>query len=384
MDSPAAKNAKPQPPFQPGDPIPWFALPGNSSANFKIHSVAGIYIVLCFFGTAADPERLARLKGVLAHRQLFDDEKLMLFAVATDAAGKSAGTYRDALPGVRFFFDLDDALSRRFRTEDGVGVTYLLDPMLRVMAAVRFDDPAGHDATIGAILAGLPPQDGHANTVLTAPALLVPRVLEPDLCRTLIQTYESGQGEDSGFMREKDGKTVAMLDHAFKRRFDVSIEDEGLRKTLMERVTRRLVPEILKAFHFRATRMERYLVACYDAEPGGYFKAHRDNTTKGTAHRRFAVTINLNAGEYEGGDLRFPEFGTRTYRAPTGGAVVFSCSMLHEALPVTKGRRYAFLPFLYDEAAAKIREANNPHLGEGIKPYVQADKPGGGTTKART
>jgi hypothetical protein len=31
---------------------------------------------------------------------------------------------------------------------------------------------------------------------------------------------------------------------------------------------------------------------------------------------------------------------------------------LHEATPVTSGVRYAFLPFLYDEEAAKIRQAN--------------------------
>ena len=86
----------------------------------------------------------------------------------------------------------------------------------------------------------------------------------------------------------------------------------------------------------------------------GHFRPHRDNTTKGTAHRRFAVTINLNADEYEGGDLCFPEFGPRTYRAATGGAVVFSCSLLHEARPVTLGKRYAFLPFLYDDEAANI------------------------------
>ena len=52
----------------------------------------------------------------------------------------------------------------------------------------------------------------------------------------------------------------------------------------------------------------------------------------------------------------------RTYRPPTGGAVVFSCSLLHEATPVTKGLRYATLPFLYDEAAAEIREANKHTL----------------------
>ena len=42
--------------------------------------------------------------------------------------------------------------------------------------------------------------------------------------------------------------------------------------------------------------------------------------------------------------------------------MVFSCSILHEATAVTQGERFAFLPFLYDEAAAKIREANLKYL----------------------
>jgi predicted 2-oxoglutarate/Fe(II)-dependent dioxygenase YbiX len=74
--------------------------------------------------------------------------------------------------------------------------------------------------------------------------------------------------------------------------------------------------------------------------------------------RRFAVSLNLNLGEYEGGLLRFPEFGSQVYTAPAGGAVVFSCSLLHEATPVTRAKRFAFLPFLYDDAAAKVREQN--------------------------
>ncbi len=61
--------------------------------------------------------------------------------------------------------------------------------------------------------------------------------------------------------------------------------------------------------------------------------------------------------DYEGGDLGFPEFGRRTYRAPKGGAVVFSCSLLHEATPMICGRRYATLPFLYAGAALRVENA---------------------------
>ena len=161
-------------------------------------------------------------------------------------------------------------------------------------------------------------------------------------------------------------KTIGVIDD-FKRRRDTTLTDETLLQTLRFRIQARLAPEILKAFQFEATRIERYIVACYDAADGGYFRAHRDNTTAATAHRKFAVSINLNAEDFEGGDLRFPEYGPRTYRPPTGGAVVFSCSLLHEATPVTKGTRYAFLPFLFDEAGARIREQNQHLLVAGAE-----------------
>jgi predicted 2-oxoglutarate/Fe(II)-dependent dioxygenase YbiX len=82
-----------------------------------------------------------------------------------------------------------------------------------------------------------------------------------------------------------------------------------------------------------------------------------------------AVNINLN-DDYEGGELSFPEYGPRRFKPPMGYAVVFSCSLMHAVARLTRGRRYAFLPFLYDEAAAKIREQNNRYLAEG------ADKAG--------
>jgi len=110
------------------------------------------------------------------------------------------------------------------------------------------------------------------------------------------------------------------------------------------------------AYEHRVNHIERYLVSCYDAADQGVFRPHRDNTTHGTAHRRFACSLNLNA-DFEGGDLRFAEFGSATYRPPPGGAVVFSCSLMHEALPVTRGRRYAFLPFFYDDAGAEVLAA---------------------------
>ena len=85
------------------------------------------------------------------------------------------------------------------------------------------------------------------------------------------------------------------------------------------------------------------------------------------AHRKFACSINLHDG-FEGGDLRFAEYGQKTYRPPLGGAVVFSCALLHEATRVSAGRRYAFLPFLYDEAGAEVLAAYERRVGARAEP----------------
>ncbi|MEX2649854.1 MAG: 2OG-Fe(II) oxygenase [Alphaproteobacteria bacterium] len=385
-----ATMAPPQ--LTPGDPAPWFKARTAGNPSYDFSSVAGRTIVLCLFGSAGQPEARAALDGFLTRGELFDDDRLVFFGVSVDANDERLARVANSIPGVRFFWDFERAISRLYGAcgdgPEGGGAqlayhpfTAVLDDTMRVLALFPLRPGEDHAARVLGFVAGLPAPGAEEPARRHAPVLVVPRVFEPEFCRELIAYYESHGGEDSGFMREKDGKTVSVTDHDFKRRRDCTIEDEAMRRAAMFRVHRRLVPEIAKAFNFNATRMERYIVACYEADPGGYFRPHRDNTTAGTAHRRFAVTINLNAEAYEGGDLRFPEYGRARYRAPTGGAVVFGCSLLHEALPVTRGRRFAFLPFLYDEAAARQRERNNPHLGEGVKPY-RATSDGDGSKTA--
>lgn len=374
-------------PLQPGDPAPWFNLPSTDNPSYAFHSVAGRYVLLAFIGAATRPEAQAALAAIAARRTLFDDERACVFGISADPADREPGRLTPAIPGIRFLFDIEGKVARAYgvlrKAAAPEGAAYyapswiLLDPMLRVIET----RPIAEAEAMLDRLAALPPPALHAGTEMPPPVLVLPRVFDPALCRALIAHYEEQGGVSSGFMREIDGKTVGMHDAAMKRRRDCTIADEALRQAVRDGVLRRVVPELLKVHHFRATRMERYIVACYDSAELGHFGAHRDNTTAGTAHRRFAVTINLNAEEFEGGELRFPEYGPRSWRAPTGGAVVFSCSLLHQALPVTAGRRYAFLPFLYDDAAARIREANNAKLGEGVGAYrsaaAPADRPAG-------
>ena len=341
-------------PFAPGDPAPWFDAATPASASFHFSTTVGRYILLGFLPSPG-PAREAALMAVQTHRDLFNDAKTSVFLVLRDA--DSIARARNQPPGLRWFLDPDGQLSRLYAAlgDDGEERPYwlLLDPAHRVIRSAPMDetDPLFAD------IAALPEVADYAGVELFAPVLILPRVFEPELCQQLIGLYDAHGGSPSGVMRDIGGRTVGVLDN-FKSRRDFLIEDPALRAELLSRISRRIAPQIARVFQFRVTRLERYLVACYDAETGGYFRAHRDNETFGTMHRKFAVSINLNAEDFEGGDLCFPEFGPRTYRPPTGGAVIFSCALQHEATPVTRGRRYAFLPFLYDEAGQAIRVAN--------------------------
>ncbi|MEM7221603.1 MAG: 2OG-Fe(II) oxygenase [Pseudomonadota bacterium] len=238
---------------------------------------------------------------------------------------------------------------------EGAFTTILTDANRRVLAMERgstADDLAERTCHhIEALPRTQPRSLGHF-----APILYLPQVLESALCQELIARHEGGETQDSRvmFTKGKVGEGEYRLDPAVKVRRDHFLEDPKLVSLIKLRFARRVLPEIEKAFTRRVTGVEEFKVVCYRAESGGHFRAHRDNVVDRHAHRRFAMTLNLNKGDYEGGELWFPEYGPDLYSPETGDAVVFSCSLLHEARPVTKGQRYVFLSFMFDEESRQL------------------------------
>jgi predicted 2-oxoglutarate/Fe(II)-dependent dioxygenase YbiX len=314
---------------------------------------------MLFFGSAEFAQSRGALELVQQNRTLFDDSQACFFGVTVNPSDAGERRVAQELPGIRFFLDYDRGISSLYGAASAdryAPFWIVLDPSLRVLRRFAICDGAEALAFLRGCIE-VTPDDTWA------PVLQVPNVFEPEFCDQLISYYEREGGDISGFMRDVEGRTVGIHDPAMKQRRDCYIQDIPLRQAAVARLVRRLNPAIERALQFRPTRIERHIIGCYE-EGAGHFRPHRDNITKGTAHRKFAVTINLNAGDYEGGDLRFPEFGSRTYCAPTGGALVFSCSLLHEATPVLKGKRYAFLPFLYDEEGARVRQQNSETSGQ--------------------
>ncbi len=365
---PAYKN------LLPGDPAPWFKAHASSREDFTFDTTAGRYLVMCFFASASEPRGRAAVDAALAQQRFFDDEFASFFGVTIDPSDQAEKRVAGSLPGMRFLWDFDGVVSKLYGSvprdaEPNKGEVQLrrmwivIDPTLRVQKVIPFAEDGSDARTLEAYLESLPPPSRFAGFEAPAPILVLPNVFEPELCEKLVSLYEQHGGTESGFMLQKDGKTVLAHGHEHKRRSDYTIVDPELTAHIRQLFRRRLIPEILKAHQFKATRMERYLVACYSAEEGGHFRPHRDNTTLGTAHRRFAVSINLN-DDFDGGLIGFPEYGPHGFKPPVGGAVVFSCSLLHTVSRMTRGRRYAFLPFLYDEEASRVRETNQASLAD--------------------
>ncbi|HEY3919005.1 MAG TPA: 2OG-Fe(II) oxygenase [Stellaceae bacterium] len=354
-----------------GDPVPWFSARSISGGELHLHVNAGRWIVVSFFPEIASPRAQQEFGALVAQIAQASEDKLIAYVVLGAPTGDLAVLLPAPVPVLRLVADYDGAIARLYRTQDQ-SCSFVLDPMLRAVAIVPRDHSGSHAATLGQVLRGLPDVENAAGVPLTAPALIVPRVFDFELCDFLVRLYDKMGGDDSGFLLDSEGKTGTVVDYRLKRRRDLLIVVPELRERIRNQLVRRLLPAIERYFQFAATRMDRYLVSCYDSTEGGYFNRHRDNLNAGAEHRRFAVSINLNR-DYDGCDLIFPEFGRRTYRAPVAGAVVFSCGALHEVTPITRGRRYAFLPFLYNEGDAARRLANNARIAAGSARYSGGD-----------
>jgi len=357
-----------------GEPAPFFTGLTDGVERYSIEVAAGRWMVLMAFGSLGNPVCTAAHARVLERRGLFDDRDALFYGVTVDAADRTDRGLCNSAPGLRYFWDFDYEICQRLgviRNDFLHPTVFLIDRSFRIAMTAPVE---AIDQVLDALEAAR--EDERHVVEPPAPILVAPRIFEPDFCDDLIAYFQSMEAVASGFAIDVDGRTVTHLAPHLKRRSDVSVADAGLLDGIAERMRLRLLPLVERAFGWRATFIERFLICRYHSGDQGFFSAHRDNVTIGTAHRKFAVSINLNTGDYEGGEVRFPEFGARLYSPPVGGAAVFACGLLHEVKPVTSGVRYTLVPFLYDDAGAATRTASLSHV-DGDLPVARrvADDP---------
>ena len=346
----------PLPELTVGDRSPNFVLPGMDGEFYSFHErVRGNRTVL-FLSSSLDEQTDAIISALAAARDDFLSQATDVLAVVSGtveqlAACAAAREAKD-LP-FQVFADVKGKILEGFREllgDSGIApICLVLDANQRLLARVEVGEE--DDRYVPGIIAFLQAHPQSAEQYVlgnSAPVLLVPNVIEPDLCRSLIERWETMGHEEGKVQSVLGGQDHERVNFEGKRRLDHYVRDQALIRELSMRVLRRLAPEIEKAYRFEGFRLDPFLIGCYQAERQDFFRPHRDNLAPANANRMFAVSINLNADEYDGGDLQFPEYGPHLYRPPTGAAVVFSCSLIHEALPVTRGRRFVLLNFMRD------------------------------------
>jgi len=225
----------------------------------------------------------------------------------------------------------------------------LLDANQRLLAALVQPTPAALTALLDREIARAKHDEAQPALVQGAlpPVLILPRVFEPELCQSLIALWHGSDRNETGVSSRYGNVSMAQA----KRTEDHMVSDQIAIRAISDRLAYRIGPELLRGFGYdRPFAFDAHVILSYSAEEKHYFKAHRDNGAPQTADRSFAVSLNLNE-DYEGGELIFPEYGRLRFKPPAGAAAVFSCTLLHEALPVTKGRRYVLTSFFRPRAA---------------------------------
>jgi predicted 2-oxoglutarate/Fe(II)-dependent dioxygenase YbiX len=339
--------------LRPGDRVPDFALPGLDGKLRKfIWSFTGDPVALIAVDDLANLD-VVQFGALMAACQASSVMPVVVAgnAVASAAApwAKLGGTPESPL----LLCDADGKFLPALLAQGGgpgfgpVGGlrmrVIVLDPNQRV--AMTFDSralPAAAEA-MDAVAAAVRADGGGDQVVRTpmAPVLVLPRVFEAEFCTQVIRLWHKGDHKDSGVSSRYGNVNVSHL----KQTEDYTVVEPIMQKAISDRLAYRIGPELIKVFAFdRQFAFDAHVVLSYSAEGKHFFGAHRDNGAPTTADRAFALSLNLN-DDFDGGELVFPEYAGVKVSPPAGAAAVFSCSLLHRALPVTRGRRFVLTTF---------------------------------------
>ena len=263
-----------------------------------------------------------------ADNRRLHDALALPYSVLSDASGAAFRSYGLAPPPPNCPF-----------------VTFALDTAMRAIEIVAGAEPKTHASRAIEKISALKADDPAAPMKRHPPVLVVPGALTPEDCARVIQvwhrpvkTWNTDGLISEGFAAEKGDFKVR--NDSYGRVLQLVVRDRDLQKYLDAKLARRVLTEIAKAFQTKVSQREDYRIAGYDAAERGNLPVHRDNPTPETKHRRFTMSVTLNAEAFDGGALRFPEYGGQGYLVPTGTAVVWSCALLHEVLPVVSGQRF--------------------------------------------
>ena len=343
----------PMPELTAGDQMPNFVLPNAAGEHRMFYERVNGKRNVLLLANRPDDAATALIGAFAKRHEQFQDIDADVFAVLPAMPGRDDQYIASLDPTFLTFLDVNNMIAPAILQKSGLApdrpACILMDENQRILQGLQSDngDPDQLAAeAIGFLKAVATPPMQVLTTA--APVLVLPNVVDRATCRMLIDRWENMGHKDQGVRSVVDGEEVVRTYLSLKQSLDHLIYDEELLSNLINTVGRRIAPQIAKYAHFEGFKFDRFFVARYDAERGDYFRPHRDNQAPSTQDRLFGISINLNSEDYDGGELYFPEYGPHGYKPDTGGAVVFSGSLIHEAVTPRRGKRFALLTFLRD------------------------------------
>jgi peroxiredoxin len=339
--------------LQPGDIAPRLAHPDTAGALFDLAAdhISGRSWVLVFCPGDRDNAEAALSEFAPVNGAFQTLGTGIVGVCAAKPDGEPGWGSRLPFP---LLIGVDEATFHAYGVEtaavshEASPVTVLLRPNGHVLAILSGRAQA---AAALAVLWRSRSTSGGLVTAHHPPVLIVPDVLSRSDCRELIAIHRGSDAPLVSFQEFRADQDVKTPNPDYGRldRLDHLLNTPVMRDPLARKLQRRLLPEIKKAFQYEVKGFEVFRIARYEGERQGEAHGHRDNSKPEGAYRRFAMSINLNSDEFSGGELRFPEYGPQLYKPETGTAIVFSCSILHEALEVTEGTRFVLITFFFSE-----------------------------------
>lgn len=330
-----------RPPFEVGDRLPNFRFPDAKGEVRDFHAEVTGRPALLLLAPRLAEGAAAAVRRALAGSNELGDLGLECFLIGGEAG---AALPDETLPATKTLAVTDeDGRMTQMLCGGAPWALIALDANQRALAVARGGEPGEALAGCLAAVRAWRAFAGERQPARgPAPVLLLPRVLPADFCARLIARWEASNQEG----KVSSGGADNFYSPERKKNREHVVSDPELARLIAHYVSRRIGPELAKVFVYNEPyRFESFIVLGYSDERQDFFGRHRDRYLPDHP-RRFAMSLNLN-DDYEGGQLCFPEYSNDLYRPPVGGACVFSCSLLHEALPVTRGRRFTMTTFFH-------------------------------------
>jgi len=355
-----------QPMLEPGDCIPLFIAPDSSGKSRAVELHGGKVCLIAFLPARQAGYTDPFFRALHQQLQQLDQKDFWQIFILDGTAEELAALREEIRVPHQLWADPDRAIARSFGLAENIPAAYVVSPNLRIEQRHAAMAPSAlAEASAAACKVAMERYSGkHAQPRViteTAPVLIVPDVFSPEFCAKCMHAFRTGKTFD-GTVGAED-KRAYRPDS--KVRTDYIVGGQLLEE-IDDRLSRSFYPEVKKVFGFEVTNRELYKIGLYSGEKKGFFRAHRDNFEAPLGYRRVATTIHLNDA-YEGGGVRFPEYGGDVYRPKAGSAIAFSCGTLHEAMPVTAGERMVVVGFFHgaeDEAYRRYYQASR---GEPLK-----------------